>query len=51
MGLRKSEYRVQFPVQHTGTILNYSNHRLVPIISYLEMFHNFILVACTFFLT
>lgn len=47
-GLRKKESGVQFPVQHTGIILNYSNHRLVPIISCLEMFHKFILLACTF---
>lgn len=50
MGKRKRESRVQFPVQHTGTILNYSNHKLGPIISYLEMLHNFIPLAFTFFL-
>lgn len=50
-GLRKKESGVQFPVQHTGIIFNYNNHRFVPIICYLEMFHKFILLACTFFLT
>lgn len=50
MGKRKRESRVQFPVQHTGTILNYSNHKLGPIISFLETLHNFIPLAFTFLL-